>query len=86
MLGSSSGASSEQRRLLQRALQVPVHLDVAATQIHAHLVEPFDQPGPVCAPQGLHAERCDGRSPRVALLSAARRTHLQEEIRLTHRF
>lgn len=81
-----SGTSSEQRGLLQRALQVPVHLDVAVTQIHAHLVEAFDQPGPVCTPKWLYTEWRDGRPPLMALLSATRRTHLQEETRFTHWF
>lgn len=73
---ASSRSASRQRHLLQRALQVSVHLDVAVAQIHAQLVEAFDQPGPVCAAQRLHAQRRDGRSPVMAFISTARRADL----------
>lgn len=73
---SPSSSSPEQRRLLQRALQVAVHLDVAAAQVHAQLVEALDQPGPVGAAQRLHAQRRDGGAPVVPLLPAAGRAHL----------
>lgn len=72
-----SPSSSQQRRLLQSALQVAVHLDVAVAQIHAQLVEAFDQPGPVCAAQRLHAQRRDGGSPVMAFISAARGADLR---------
>lgn len=52
----SSCTSPQQSSLLQHALQVAVHLNVAVAQIHAQLVEPLDQPGPVGAAQRLHAE------------------------------
>lgn len=77
---SSSSRSPQQGRLLQRALQVPVHLDVAVAQIHAHLVETLDQPGPVGAPHRLDAERRDGSLPLMAFLTATRGAHLPEEI------
>lgn len=65
---ASTRLSSQQRRLLQHALQVPVHLDVAVAQVHAQFVEALDKPGPVGAAQRLHAERRDGGSPVVTLL------------------
>lgn len=49
-----------------------MHLDVAVAQIHAQLVEAFDQPGPVSAAQRLHAEGRDGSSPVMALIPATR--------------
>lgn len=79
MISPAYRSSSQQRRLLQRALQVPVHLDVAVAQIHTQLVEAFDQPGPVCAAQRLHAERWDGGSPVVTFIPATRGADLSEE-------
>lgn len=79
----SSCTSPQQSGLLQRALQVAVHLNVAVAQIHAQLVEPLDQPGPVGAPQRLHTERGDWSSPRVALIPAARGADLPDKIQIS---
>lgn len=65
-------SSSQQLCLLQRALQVPVHLDVAVAQIHAQLVETFHQPGPVGAAQRLHDEGRDRSTPLITLVPATR--------------
>lgn len=78
MISTASRSSPQQRHVLQRALQVAVHLNVAVAQIHAQLVEAFDQPGPVGAAQRLHAEGRDGRPPVVALIPAAGRADLPD--------
>lgn len=68
-------APPEQRqrwpRLLQGALQVAVHLDVAAAQVGTQLVQPLDQPGPVAASERLYAQGRHGCPPVVALVPAA---------------
>lgn len=75
---SSAGTSWKRHCLLQGALQVTVHLNVAVAQIHAQLVQPFDQPPPVRSSQRLHAQRGDRRSPLIPFVSASRRAYLRE--------